>query len=157
MAAPKAKTNMERMGFVDDDLKSANHDKLLIWLDENITNVVESITTKKITIQSTEWEMPVVQSSNANNLNSPKFIVGFIDYVVNLSFECPDTGAYGMGRIFFEAKTKIPSLGELLRQLKFYSTYAKFNTRIAVLSTDSTFKKQIEANGFSFVNPEDYK
>lgn len=37
---PKAKTHLERMGFVDDDLKTKKHDEIMFWLMEK-DNMVE--------------------------------------------------------------------------------------------------------------------
>ncbi|RLI76076.1 hypothetical protein DRO97_01765 [Archaeoglobales archaeon] len=39
---PKAKTHLERMGFVDEDLKSRKHDEIILWLleKENIVRML---------------------------------------------------------------------------------------------------------------------
>lgn len=153
MAAPKAKTNMERMGFVDEDLKSVDHDRLIIWLDENKERVIQSITKPITEIKEVQWEYPIIQKGGGGGFDAPKFVIGFVDYAVFIRF-----GENKMlGRVYFEAKTKIPSLGELLRQLVFYRTYSDYYTKIVVLSTDDKYRKQIESAGYTFVNPEDYK
>ena len=49
---PKAKTISERFGFSDPELKTARHDEIMIWLDENLEgcmdHLVEDIDQEKV-------------------------------------------------------------------------------------------------------------
>lgn len=54
----------------------------------------------------------------------------------------------------FEAKPRIPSLGELLRQIKTYESYEK--SIFIIVSPDDKYKKYIEEQGYYFLkyNPD---
>lgn len=51
--------------------------------------------------------------------------------------------------VAFEVKTTIPSLGELLRQLKLYEQH--FTGRIFVVAPDARFAEKIREQGFGFI------
>jgi len=52
MSKPRASTIQQRFGFMDSDLKTPKHDEMMIWLDDNIVDVILSFRTKKI---PSEW------------------------------------------------------------------------------------------------------
>jgi hypothetical protein len=52
-------------------------------------------------------------------------------------------------RFAFDAKTTIPSLGQLIRQFKAYRAYSKMP--LYVVSADSRFAKEISDEGFGFI------
>ena len=59
-------------------------------------------------------------------------------------------------RVFFEIKTKIPSAGELLRQLKVYKTYLTYKQQVfVVVSPDDTFAELLKEQGFFFYKYQD--
>jgi len=144
----------EKMGFKDTDKGSPEHDKIQIWCHENIRQIISSvfpIRTKQnpeYKIQSLTWEYPVIQSG----YNSSKFIVGFIDLFISIS----DADFYA--RIFIEIKTKIPSIGELIRQINFYKTYANPDNRkeiaFIVISPDDSFKNILSSQNIYFFKYE---
>lgn len=43
MAAPKAKTLQQKLGFYDDDLKKPSHDVIMTWVHENADKVIRHI------------------------------------------------------------------------------------------------------------------
>jgi hypothetical protein len=57
---------------------------------------------------------------------------------------------------YFEVKTTIPSLGELLRQLSMYRQYLRkhrdeFDPQIVVVCPDARFADKIREQGFGFI------
>jgi hypothetical protein len=56
MATPKASTLQQKFGFTDADLKSPNHDIIMMWLNENIEDI-----TKKISNWSDEWKPEMIK------------------------------------------------------------------------------------------------
>jgi len=43
MNKPKAQTLQQKLGFFDEDLKKPKHDELMLWLDNNIENVINKL------------------------------------------------------------------------------------------------------------------
>jgi hypothetical protein len=39
----KPETLQQRFGFMDDDRKTPKHDEIMLWLDQNLQSVLESI------------------------------------------------------------------------------------------------------------------
>jgi len=115
-------------------------------------------------IISTSWEQPI--GTGRDN----KYIVGFIDLVawikvprltlINLDaekdIEWEDIAwhiADYPDRIItfnFEIKSSIPSVGELLRQIRMYQEYT--NGHFIVVSPDTRFKSVIEKQGIKFID-----
>ncbi len=106
------------------------------------------------------WEFPVTQIKS-------NFIVGFIDMKVILNVCYPDymeksyryqeaggwcekASYFAERRLMFELKTSIPSLGELIRQIRMYQTVCE-NTEFVIVSPDDQFKTQIESQGIRFL------
>jgi hypothetical protein len=108
VAEPKIKTIQARFGFADPDIKKAEHNDMIKWLDANIEDVLMlalSLTHRPKEVR-TKWE-PLVRMQE----HGGQFI-GFADLA---AWEGED------GRpVLFEAKTAIESLGELFRQLSMY-------------------------------------
>ena len=52
--------------------------------------------------------------------------------------------------IVFEAKSAIPSLGDILRELQFYKEHATYNTKLVVVCHDDTHAPTIREQGFLF-------
>jgi hypothetical protein len=121
----------------------------------------------------TKFEVPITTNRD--------FIVGFIDVVASVGY--PFLKAVGITRynngfgkpsglkglnpsvefgfgdfetLYFEAKPKIQSLGELLRQINTYKTYVadRHNSRdvcrFVVVSPDTRFRSAIEGQGIEF-------
>lgn len=76
---PKAKTLIEKHGFIDPDRKSSKHDEIQLWVYNNVTEVLKSLSVHNNTfdIYSRELERPILQTS-ANCKN----IVGFVDLLI---------------------------------------------------------------------------
>ena len=198
MAAPKAKTIQQRFGFMDNDLKTANHDDIMIWLDNAVSsmlhmwlgcsqdwilddfqfayedqyprwgsiekpfpdkqNTFESLHTPekpKIDITSKVWEQPIYTGGEGYRQN--KYIVGFADMLViykhpklYYNIDSEEFNIYKDDRyVFFEVKSSIPSLGELIRQIRMYQQYV--SGKWLIVSPDDKFADQLNAQGIGFI------
>ena len=43
MVKPKAKTLQQRFGFIDADLKTPEHDEIMLWLDQNVELIAKGL------------------------------------------------------------------------------------------------------------------
>lgn len=111
----KANTIIEKFGFKDDDLKTPEHDKMLLWLNENWLKVVtefELLPTNEEELKNAQPKITIeipVMGGYRNNYN-----IGFIDLAVEYQLK-----TYTM-LFFFEIKPEIKSIGEIIRQINFY-------------------------------------
>ena len=156
MSQVKAKTLIEKMGYLDSDKKTPEHDKIQTWVYENARTIIDELFVKgrfDYAILKNEWEYQVV----TYNYQS-KYIVGFVDIAVIIEKSDEKGDDYLRPRIFIEVKTKIPSLGELLRQIKVYKTYLNNkNQAFVVVSPDDSYanilKKQ-DVFFYKYIDPE---
>jgi hypothetical protein len=155
MGQVKAKTLLEKMGFVDEDRKSPDHQKIQEWTYKNVHLLIDSLFAKSewtFQILSNEWEYEVYSTS----YNS-RSIVGFVDIAVkfekdNDKREWDDERP----RVFFEIKTKILSFGDLLRQLKVYRTYLTHKKQaFVVVCPDDSYADLLKEQGFFFYKYQD--
>jgi hypothetical protein len=108
MAEPKIKTIQARFGFSDPDIKKAEHNDMIKWLDANIEDILMLVLSRPRRPKEirTKWE-PLVRMAK----DGGQFI-GFVDLAAWEGADDPP--------VLFEAKTRIESLGELFRQLSMY-------------------------------------
>lgn len=191
----RPQTIAQRFGFQDPDLSSPKHDKLIIWLDREMTTIVDEILERpdrkyyanqystfplspkelekyditnigeypdrdeeKLQIKKV-WEYPILNGS---------YTVGFCDMCVraaavwkgkdivfnyNNRIEKADDVHYEAS-FYFEVKPTIPSLGELIRQIRMYQNYTQ-EGKWFVVSPDTRFKSLIEAQGIGFIEAPD--
>ncbi|OEK06713.1 hypothetical protein [Roseivirga misakiensis] len=129
----------------------------------------EQLERKPFQIQKIEWEKAIDQLGH----NSKKFTIGFIDMAITYSYQdiwingIPynrndqfDISNYSIPQwatdlstetIYVEVKTKIPSAGELMRQLNLYRNYRPGT--YVVVSPDKRFKDILSNQGISFLAP----
>lgn len=106
------------------------------------------------------WECPILDRS---------YTIGFCDMLVSITRTRENGCVYRkydptVGRDVFlpgkvsetvhwwmEIKPKIPSLGELIRQLRMYQSYTEREDRWFVVSPDTRWRSQIESQGFGFI------
>lgn len=161
MGKIKAKTHLEKLGFADTDKKKADHDKIQTWVYENIGIVINEtvMADNKLPykIIKNEWEHPVVYTSG-----NYKLLVGFIDIFVRIGGTFDAKGPYNFNHttlnVFVEIKTEIPSLGELIRQMRAYQTYVDHfenYTKYMVVSPDDRHAKILNEQGFYFYKYKD--
>jgi len=126
------------------------------------------------------WEFPV-SSMPSSGYNASKNIIGFIDFMIRFSFtdltvsgiefynrkitgkiEWKETDHeidYRSGeknsnekQVYFEAKTAIPSLGELFRQMRMYKEFIQ--GQFIIVCPDDSEKSLIIDQGFKFIKYE---
>lgn len=148
---PRAKTNLEKMGFVDPDRKESKHDVLQLQILENPEKLIKGITKKELKdlkIESAILEVPVLST---NSYSNSKFIVGYLDCLIVFSFD--DGKEYrSETTLAIEIKTKVESFGDTLRQINTYKQYSKPRTIFVVASEDDRYKEQFESQNIRFYN-----
>src|SRR5690242_8466303 len=144
MTAPKAKTMIERAGFVDRELTTPGHDALMLWIDEYVPEIMTDVFqfSEAPMIRSKKWEPAI--------LDKRGFVLGHADMAVSM-FHQDFTW-----KVFIEAKPNIGSLGELMRQLRYYQSggdfsqyYNVYNGRVEwlIISPDDRFSEMIRQQG----------
>lgn len=208
MSKPRATTIQQRFGFKDNDLTTPLHDEILLWLDENIEEVIKDLIrwnpewepseieaaqrrmlayieeqssccySRDLKLEwencippippkseleiHTTWEHPIVTSSKN------KYIVGFIDLKADcdipvrpitpsvVTYDAPSCPRWYISTIertyYFEIKTTINSLGEVIRQIRMYKEYA--HGFFVIVCPDDRFKEAIESQNITFVKYE---
>lgn len=251
MGQPKAKTMIERAGFKDDDLKTPEHDQIMMWLDQNAeevinrlfpeawpdkiieevqreflteiqkcrshietmirglnTNLQQALEAKaqreaqglvdilSIHYTQPDYESDIVKATAKLDLisewisldqppprpvsevvqkqweytiaNDRAFVVGFIDMMIRIKkptlyvnfnrvrdYDLPSSKPvceifYSDENVYFEVKSKIPSLGELVRQIRFYQSHKP--GRYYVVSPDERYADLLRSQGIGFVS-----
>ena len=95
---------------MDDDLKTPAHDALMSWIDAHIVEILRAVLKLDGVPHVTrpKWEHVIKAERD--------FVIGFADMSVAASWE--DRSWH----FFVEAKTRIPSVSELIRQVRFYQS-----------------------------------
>lgn len=134
----RAKTLLQRMGFQDRDLKSSNHDNIVLWLQQDsillpllkehfLQRVISSLKKYKQDYKipkamEKDYPLPKIIKKKLEFIiiNERNYEVGFIDLAVFVEYQ-KDTCIF-----YFEVKSQYDTLGMLLRELNLYYK----NTRI---------------------------
>lgn len=138
----KDKQLLARMA--DEDLRTPGHDAIMVWLHENVAEVMNGIyaqfnrsadmgpcpifTSDDIHVT---WEQPI-RSGN---------IVGYVDMLA---------ATKNNGKVSFEVKTSIKSIGETIRQINTYRTYLR-DQIFCIVSPDDRFIKILKSQNILFV------
>lgn len=146
----------QRYSTPESDLATAK-----VMLDGMKTGIIESLgesATPPIKVLKV-WEKPIMDRT---------FTIGFADMFaccemayINCKFHSsygPDGITFLESRVrfvnsweaYFEVKPSIPSVGELIRQLRMYQTYTK-GAKWFVASPDDRFESILSAQGFGFI------
>jgi hypothetical protein len=155
MSQLKAKTLMQKVGFLDPDKKTPLHDKMQKWVYYNFEKSIEQIVPLNFEykIVKKEWEYKL--ETELTKYQRVSSIVGFVDLKVTI--ELMETKKYIS--FYFEIKTEIPSLGELIRQLRFYEKYIPQYTEnknlVIVVSPNDEHKEILNEQGFHFYKYKD--
>ncbi len=161
MGRIKAKTHLEKLGFSEKDKKDSKHDIIQTWAYNNVEEIVKELVMKNnphpFKIVENKWEHQVMHI-NGNY----KMVVGYIDLMVRIQgkFYFSDTKEYEdyTKTVFIEVKTQIPSLGELIRQMRAYEAYQnEYNrfTEFLIVSPDDRHKAILKEQGFGFYKYKD--
>jgi len=118
---PKAKTLIERHGFLDPDQKTTRHDEIQLWAYRNLKEILESLSGDhfKYEIEKTFLEFAIFQE-----VRSFKNIVGFVDLFALGKKKNTIDNSISSFYIAIEIKSEIESCGELIRQINFYRQFA---------------------------------
>jgi hypothetical protein len=157
----KAKTHLEKLGFMDPDKKNPIHQKIQTWAYDNIETILKETVMANnsypFKIFNNKWEHPVVYEKG-----SYKLLVGFIDLFVQISGTFDIKDHYGINyrflNIFIEIKSEIPDLGELIRQMRAYQTYVDHTEtpiKYLIISPDDSHCKILNEQGFYFYKYKD--
>ena len=158
MGRIKAKTHLEKLGFADSDKKDPAHDKIQEWVCNHIKEVIDKTVMrtndKPYKISRPKWEHQLIYQSG-----NYRVIVGFIDVKVSIKgeFYFSDTKQVEefSKDVFIEIKTQIPTLGELIRQMRSYEAYAAPQTEFVVVSPDDKYENILADQGFHFFKYND--
>jgi hypothetical protein len=156
----KAKTHLEKLGFSDTDKKNPNHDNIQEWVYNNIDLVIKETVMKDnefpYKIIDNKWEHQVEYKNR-----DYKTIVGFIDILVKIEgifiFKHSNELITEHNRnVYIEIKTTVPSLGELIRQMRAYQSYTDIkSSSYVVVSPDDRHTKILTEQGFYFYKYKD--
>ena len=155
MGQLKAKTLIEKHGFLDADKKTPEHDKIQKWVYKNAYKVIDDLFvkgTETFEIKQNVWEHEIIETTQ-NYASSSKRVVGFIDLYVQY-LKPSNKIELAWPEVYFEIKTSIPSVGELLRQLKYYQTFLG-KRRFVVVSSDDSCADILQEQGFYFYKYQD--
>jgi len=159
----KAKTHLQKLGFADSDKKKPTHDTIQTWVYENIQTIVAETAMKNRStpyeLTPAKWEHQVIYYGS----KTYKVVVGFVDIYVGVKgifhfkmSNSDDTYAEERTKpIYIEVKTEIPSLGELIRQMRAYQAYHDNFADYIIVSPDDRHKKILEEQGFHFYKYHD--
>jgi hypothetical protein len=149
MAQPKASTLQQRFGFQDDDLKNPNHDEIMMWLDMRAETIVKLVWKKYLDANFSHRDSELPPPSEIRKIwefaitGKNGFMIGFIDMMVVISKPFSQS-------FCFEVKSVLPSLGELIRQVRMYQTYIN-NSPFYIVAPDDRYAKQLEQQGIGFI------
>ena len=122
-------TDRQSIIFADEDLKKSDHDEIMLWLDTNVETLLNQVIYPGLTQEQIDtyldepaeikksWQQPIISATGE--------IVGFIDMII--SYDRADTSGDDISKVFFfDVRTEIPSLGELIREINTYKLYLGF-------------------------------
>lgn len=138
-AGEQSTTLASKLGFQDPDRKDPAHDEMVLWLDGLLRD-------PKVRAQfTTDYYVDKFQITWEHPIGDARWLAGFVDLCIRFS---------GIYSVYFEVKTKLPSLGDLIRQLRFYeakTTYASSNLTMYVVSDDTRYVDVLRDQGIGFV------
>ena len=131
--------------FPDSDLSTEQHDEIMLWLHDNIKEILGSF---DLTVDSFCWEQPLIKGTGQY-----KSIAGYVDMAATCSYY--DTDDEGLFKshctALIEVKSHIKSIGELLRQIRQYQTFAPRDCKFFVASPDERFISVLKSQGVEFI------
>ena len=151
MSDRKQKANAAHGGFIDPEVATDNHDKVMLWLDSNAESIVSSfLNDKEGTYKiSKQWERPITKGDRQY-----KTIVGYLDMLCIIEkMDGIENGREYFSRfgvVAFEVKSKITSIGEVIRQINQYRTFCHVN-KFYIVSPDDRFSEILKQQGIGFI------
>jgi hypothetical protein len=137
---PRQSSLLELMGLRDPDLAAPAHDRMCVWLAAHAEQVVSQEPRltwgcELIRVSRVDLEVPVMRGNH---------IVGFLDVVVRCVVKPkPDDPREWVGwgpdgaalRVGIEVKSRVDSMGALLRQISVYRQY--FEGPVGVMAPEN--------------------
>jgi hypothetical protein len=169
---------LDRWWKIDDEqLKTPEHDDLLIWLLKK-ENLKKIITAKEPEAEKWDWENVKIHAEeyiiaeNGYRVGAPDIIFSIPRHIPdecdpnnpnkNNSPGCdsdaikpwmnPHEHYQHYSRHFIEIKPKIKNFGATLRQLKLYISYG-YEGKAYLLTEDLHFKEEFESQGIKVISP----
>lgn len=174
---PKKVQGQFKFGFADSDLKTQKHDEIMIALDEQMPQIVADLfkgsplpqerikefeeqgCPEELINQLKEfkasrknikltWEYPII--------NKNKFVIGFADMKMVYTRPRPikREGEWEMQPLvstkYFEVKSTIKSLGELIRQIRYYQTI--IDESFIVVCPEIQYSDQLKRQGLDLIH-----
>ena len=115
--------------MMDEDLREAHHDEMMLWLDANAEDIVNQMIYPGFDEQQIKtfskhpadikklWQQPIKSPTNE--------IISFIDMIV--SYERSGDPDDDISKVFFfDVRTAIPSLGAMIREINMRKEYLGF-------------------------------
>lgn len=154
----QTRTLAAQLGFQDPDLRTSEHDALMVWLDgmlhnprflRDLTQTPQDDATPAPELVECTWEYAVGDS---------RWTAGFIDIYAQVDAPHappPEDGTRYWSTVYsyaFEVKTTIPSLGELIRQVRFYEAKKPSPLPVFyVVSPEHHWATSLRGQGIGFV------
>lgn len=126
----RAKTMIEKMGFRDKDLKTPEHDYLMMWATEK-RNLADLVTTiygihhdkvnefkNGLKIKELDFEKPICVFDKKCQTEL-KSIAGYVDCTFQVSLRTSELTKTHV----IEFKSDIQSYGELIREIEYYKSF----------------------------------
>jgi hypothetical protein len=161
----------------DEQLKTPEHDEMLLWLlnKDNLKNLIIS---KDREAEKWDWEHVKIHaeeyivSNTGFRVGAPDIIFVVPRYICNNcnsthknmancpSCESDDVVRYPVehqqhySRYFIEIKPKIENFGATLRQLKLYISYG-YEERAYLFTRDLRYKEEFESQGIKIITPSE--
>lgn len=144
--------------FSDEDLRRPQHDEMLLWLDASMAAILNRLIYPDLTEEQVEsylknpaeikknWQQPIKAPTGE--------IVGFVDMIV--SYERADESGDTINKVFFfDVRTTIPSLGQLIREINTYKLYLGFEQSwlytYLVVGADDRYANILAEQGIHFL------
>ena len=163
-------TYADSLTFKDSDLRTPKHDEIMIWLDSHLRDVLAAVFAEPLRENEVlrTWEFAVFKPLKYGQ-TEPTDLVGHVDllaeYSVDESISHGDFVFFGTCEgdnckvkhsspaqrlVAFEVKTTIPSLGDLIRQIRYYQGFLPSLHGFVVVSPDTRLRAQIESQRIGF-------
>ena len=192
MSKAKARTIQQRLGFMDNDLKTSKHDEIMLWLDtvvqkhlgeligfeqewklrdfyvtekgkefrgedkEFYFNDIQLPKKPELEVTKCIWEYPITTGKDSYIVGFADMKVDFMDTILNYNADDRKFSIFkNEYSVFFEAKSSILSLGELIRQIRMYQTYTR--GKWFVVSPDVKFSTALESQEIFHIEYNDVR
>lgn len=139
-----------RLGFQDPDRKNPQHDEIMLWLDQFVREWQEEFIGSVPEPEDSYHDEPGMWVTWELPVGDPRWIAGFIDLYLQVGRKAQYwTKTY---KLAFEVKTVLPSLGDLIRQIRFYQEkWGGSPPVFYVVSSDTKHIATLRNQGIGFV------